>query len=209
MSTISNSQIEQSLRPYGVAISPEVIEKIGAYISLLLKWNRKISLTTVTDPAEILKFHFGESIFATSALNFSQSRLADVGSGAGFPGLPLAMVIPDLDVTLIESNTKKCAFLAEVTRELQIANVTVFRGRMEDLPESSPPFEFIAARALGHHEDFLVWSMKRLTAHGKVVLWIGDDDARELSLKPDWNWNERILIPGSERRFLLVGAPKS
>jgi 16S rRNA (guanine527-N7)-methyltransferase len=205
--TISNDQIEQSLRPYGVAISPEVIEKIGTYVSLLIRWNRTISLTTVTNPAEILKFHFGESIFAASAVDFGQSRLADVGSGAGFPGLPLAMVIPGLDVTLIESNAKKCAFLAEVAGELRLANVTVFRGRMDDFPEDSAPFGFIAARALGHHEGLLAWANKRLTAHGKVVLWIGDDDARELSLKPDWNWSERILIPGSERRFLLVGAP--
>src|SRR5271170_2215417 len=149
MSMITDSFAEATLRQYGAAVAPEFAEKVRAYISLLLKWNKTISLTTVTDPIEILKFHFGESIFAASVVNFSQSRLADVGSGAGFPGLPLAMVVPDLTVTLIESNAKKCAFLSEAVRGLQLPNVTVFRGRMESLPRGSDPLDFIAARALG------------------------------------------------------------
>src|ERR1700683_5543907 len=107
IAAISNSFIGDTLRPYGLALEPGIADKIRAYISLLLKWNKKLSLTTVENPEEILKFHFGESIFAASAANFSQSRLADVGSGAGFPGLPLALIVPSQEVTLIESNTKK------------------------------------------------------------------------------------------------------
>ncbi len=119
MTTLSNSLIESTLRPYGVAIESEVADKIRAYVALLLKWNKAISLTTVTDPVEILKFHFGESIFAAAVANLVRSRLADVGSGAGFPGSPLAIVVPSLDVTLIESNAKKCAFLSEVRASFQ------------------------------------------------------------------------------------------
>jgi 16S rRNA (guanine527-N7)-methyltransferase len=108
---LTNLQIERLLRGYGAATSPELTVKFNAYIELLLKWNRKIALTTVTDPEEIVKFHFGESLFATSHYNLENSRLADVGTGAGFPGLALALAIPTLSVTLIESNLKKCAFL--------------------------------------------------------------------------------------------------
>jgi 16S rRNA (guanine527-N7)-methyltransferase len=204
----SNSDIEGLLRPYGVALKSGVSGRIATYISLLLKWNRAISLTTVTDPAEIVKFHFGESIFSAAAVKFDESRLADVGSGAGFPGLPLAIALPRLNVTLIESNTKKCAFLSEVVRELRIPNVTVFRGRMEEFPLKEP-LNFIVARALGKHDELLSWAKAHLTASGKVVLWLGESDSIEISHVPDWRWESAELIPGSVRRYLLVGSPKS
>lgn len=209
MTTLSNSLIESTLRPYGVAIESEVADKIRAYVALLLRWNKTISLTTVTDPVEILKFHFGESIFAASVVNLGKSRLADVGSGAGFPGSPLAIVVPSLDVTLIESNAKKCAFLSEVVRDLQLPNVIVSRGRMKDVPRDPGVFDFIAARALGQFDELLSWSKAHLAATGKAVLWLGDADSRGISLSRDWIWDQPTLIPGSERRFLLVGSPKA
>jgi 16S rRNA (guanine527-N7)-methyltransferase len=208
MTIISDTEIERLLRPYGVTPIRGIHARIRAYISILLKWNRKISLTTVVDLSEIVKFHFGESFFAASIVDFGESRLADVGSGAGFPGFPLAMQVPSLSVTLIESNTRKCAFLSEVARELDISTVTVARCRMEDFPSESKSFGFIAARALGHHGDLLAWSREHLTSGGKVVLWLGDDDATDLSRTPDWKWDERVPIPGSKRRFVLVGSPK-
>jgi 16S rRNA (guanine527-N7)-methyltransferase len=208
MGTISNTSIEDTLRPYGVPLKSGVSAKIGAYISLLLRWNRTISLTTVTKPVEILRFHFGESIFAASQVNLEESRLADVGTGAGFPGLPLAMVTPGLEVTLVESNAKKCAFLSEVVRELQLQNVTVFRGRMEDFPLESASFDLIAARALGQHAEFLAWGIERIAVGGRVVLWLGESDCREISKSPEWRWEAPKLIPGSERRYLLLGSRK-
>ncbi len=207
MSEITNSMIESALQPYGVPIGSDLADKIRAYHSLFLKWNRTISLTTVTDPIEIIKFHFGESLFAASQLDFGESRLADVGSGAGFPGVPLAMAVPSLDVILIESNAKKCAFLSEVVRELRLANVAVLRERMEGVDSSEGPFDFFAARALGHHDELLAWAKKNIGAAGKVVLWLGGEDSRELSRKTDWIWQTPKLIPGSDRRFLLIGSP--
>jgi 16S rRNA (guanine527-N7)-methyltransferase len=207
--TFTNSNIESCLRPYGVVLKSGVADRIAAYISLLLKWNRTISLTTVTDPSEILRFHFGESVFAASAVKFDESRLADVGSGAGFPGLPLAMVVPSLRVTLIESNTKKCAFLSEIVRELQLPNVAVFRGRMEDFPPESDPLNFVTARALGRHRDLLSWAKDHLAANGEVILWLGETDSSDMARDPSWHWESPKLIPGSERRYLLVGSTKS
>jgi 16S rRNA (guanine527-N7)-methyltransferase len=209
MISLSDTEIEKSLRPYQASLSPGMHEKIRTYMSLLLKWNRRISLTTVTDPMRILDFHFGESLFASSVMNFGESRLADVGSGAGFPGLPLAMTTRSLDVTLIESNAKKCAFLSEVTRELHLPNVTVFRGRMEDFPNGSGPFGRVAARALGDHGDLLSWARAHLATVGKVVLWIGNEDAQDLSRDSGWSWDKPVLIPGTKRRYLLVGTPRT
>ncbi|MGC2422381.1 MAG: 16S rRNA (guanine(527)-N(7))-methyltransferase RsmG, partial [Candidatus Acidiferrales bacterium] len=181
-----------------------MISGIRKYTSLLLRWNERVSLTTVTDTVEIIKFHFGESLFALPSVPILGGRLTDVGSGAGFPGLPLAMANPALHVTLIESDTKKAIFLSEAVRELALPNVNVFRGRMDDLP-IGPGFEFITARALGQHKDLLKWSSERLSDRGKVVLWLGEPDALSLSNDAAWHWDPPIHIPGSKRRFLLAG----
>jgi 16S rRNA (guanine527-N7)-methyltransferase len=197
------------LLPYGYRPDPRFCERLRAYVSLLLRWNSKISLTTVTDPAEIVKFHFGESLFAVPAVQIKRSRLADVGSGAGFPGLPIAMAVPSLELTLIESNAKKCAFLSEVVRSLELDGVTVFHGRMEDLQPDSGKFDFVTARALGQHEELLSWAAGHLAPSGRLVLWLGEEDADNISRSPGWKWGDRVLIPGSKRRYLLVGSPKA
>jgi 16S rRNA (guanine527-N7)-methyltransferase len=207
MTTLTNKQIEAALLAYGVKPDAGTSDKIQLYLSLLLKWNRTVSLTTVANPVEIIKFHFGESLFALSSINFAQSRLADVGSGAGFPGIPLAMAVPSLNLTLIESNAKKCAFLLEVARELQLANVRLFRGRADHLPKDTPQFDFITSRAAGHLDDLLGWTKRHLTPAGKLVLWLGGEGVRGISLLPDWKWDKSALIPASKRRFLLVGSP--
>lgn len=205
---ISDSQLKKFLDRYSVSVPDGLFASIRTYILMLLKWNSKISLTTVVDPLEILKFHIGESLFAASSVPLENGRLADVGSGAGFPGLPLAMLLPHLDVVLIESNLKKATFMSEVIRTLEMRNVKVSRGRMEEMAVSGADrFDFVTARALGHHEELLAWSRKSLSPFGKVTLWLGSDEATRLSEAVGWNWLNPIPIPDSERRVLLVGSP--
>jgi len=204
---LSNSRIAEILKPYGVASSPALADSIRTYISLLLRWNSKISLTTVIDPVEILKFHFGESLFALSNIPISDGRLADVGSGAGFPGLPLALVAPSLEVVLIESNLKKATFMSEVVRELKIMNATVWRGRFEDL-EQKTGLSFVTARALGSYDALLKWSSAALNSDGRVILWLGDRDSANISSIESWNWSAPIQIPHSERRVIITGKPQ-
>ncbi len=205
---LSNSRIEEALQVYGCGSLPGLTGQIRTYIDLLLTWNRKISLTTVTDPEEIVKFHFGESLFALSQMKFEKSRLADVGTGAGFPGLPLAMAVPDLEVTLIESNIKKCAFLAEVIRQLRLSNTVIFQGRMESFPSGGPAFHYVCARALGQFEELLAWAGTHLDRGGKLLLWLGESDSKALADRSGWSWGTAQLIPGSSRRNLLIGSPK-
>jgi 16S rRNA (guanine527-N7)-methyltransferase len=208
MGVISDHDIERALAPYGVSCNSEFCRKIRTYISLLLRWNRRISLTAVTDPAEILRFHFGESLFALSAVPLRDGRLADLGSGAGFPGLPLRMARPGLDLLLIESNGKKATFLAEVVRELDLSRVEVFRDRMESISKDGPAFDFVTARAVGCHDDLLTWACAHATG-GKLVLWLGEEDASRISNTSGWKWELPVQIPGSKRRFLLVGSPEA
>ena len=205
---ISCSQIARLLSGYGLAAKSDLSARIGTYIELLLKWNRKIALTTVTDPEEIVKFHFGESVFATSRYNLEKCRLADVGTGAGFPGLPLALAVPTLSVTLIESNLKKCAFLAEILRELLIPNARIFSGRMESFSPSAARFDFITARAFGQFEELRAWAKVQLSDTGRLILWVGEEDSKKIATEPTWSWGPPDLIPRSKRRYVLAGSPR-
>ena len=206
---LSDDFIAQTLRPYSVSTTPQLSESIRTYIDLLLRWNRKIALTTITDPAEILRFHFGESMFAISQVPIRHGRLADVGTGAGFPAVPIGMVVPDLECILIESNQKKATFLAEVVRTLKLDHVKVYRDRMESYPVSSLSLDFSISRALGIHENFLSWSAARLNPSGKVILWLGDDDASKILANSSWSWSPPMKIPDSQRRVLLMGSRRA
>ncbi len=207
MAELSNSQIKDLLAPYGVEASDHFADGIRRYIDLLLRWNQRVALTTVTDPEQIVRFHFGESIFAASAVPIRNGRLADVGSGPGFPSIPLSMAIESLKTVSIESNRKKSTFQAEVIRSLGISNVTLYRGRMENYDRLTAKFDFITARALGMFAELLDWSQSALNSEGKVVLWLGESDVEKIRAITDWTWLEPIKIPDSDRRFLLVGSP--
>jgi 16S rRNA (guanine527-N7)-methyltransferase len=209
MEKLPDDVIFKELRSYGVMATARVSSAIGAYIPLLLHWNKSISLTTVTDPIQILRFHFGESMFAASVLDKKNGRLADVGSGAGFPGIPLKLVVPTLDLVLIESNAKKAAFLAEVVRELHIEGVEVRRERFEEIKYPASGFDYIAARALGMHSKLLKWSSSAANIDGRLILWLGKADSSLLSKHAYWEWRKPVPIPGSHSRELLVGVASS
>jgi 16S rRNA (guanine527-N7)-methyltransferase len=206
ITTLTDGVIGDELRNYGVTATADVCSAIQAYIPLLLHWNRRISLTTVTDPLQILRFHFGESMFAVNGMDNRNGRLADVGSGAGFPGVPLKLLIPPLDIVLIEPNAKKAAFLAEVVRELKLESVEVYRGRFDSLPAVGSGFDYVTARALGMHKDLVEWSRAAMSVGGSMILWLGNEDAVQVSLQKSWRWSRPILIPGSHSRVLLVGS---
>ena len=206
MNQLSKSTIEQALKPYGIIAPASLCEQITTYIDLLLRWNKKTSLTTVTNPDEILRFHFGESLIAAATVPIRNGRLADVGSGGGFPAVPIRMVSKDLSTILIESNQKKATFLAEIVRELCLVNVEVRRCRMEEVHLEDENVDFVTARALGIDNRFLDWSHSSLSSEGSVVLWLGDADAGRISLNAGWKWSDPIRIPQSDRRVILHGS---
>ena len=110
MKPLSDEIIIAALKDYGVATSARLCDQIRIYIDLLLRWNQKTSLTTVTDPAEILRFHFGESLLAVELVPIRHGRLADVGSGAGFPAVPIRMVAEDSACDSYRIKSKKGDF---------------------------------------------------------------------------------------------------
>ena len=118
------------------------------------------------------------------------------------------MARPALDVTLIEPNAKKFAFLNEVIRQLTLGNVTAVRGRTSDLLSSIGTFEVVTARAVGQFQDLIGWTKTKITLRGKLILWVGSDDAKHISEDNRFEWSTPVRIPQTDRRFILTGSPK-
>lgn len=206
---ISDQQISQATSPFGISLSGDQIAMVREYVRLLLKWNQSISLTTVTDVEEILSRHFAESMFAAQVRPVENCRLADVGTGPGFPGLPLKIFVPSIQLILVESNKKKCAFLSEVVRSLGLKDVEVLAERFEQIRPEMLPVDLVAARALGEWKELLEWSARSLLPGGNLMLWLGADDATRTVANQNWIWEPAIKIPDSQRRYLLLGRPKA
>lgn len=206
---VSAETIRHALDEFRLTASDKQVLQIQQYIRILLVWNEKLNLTAIRDPLEILYRHFCESMYAAVAVPVKDGRLADVGTGAGFPGLPLKIVRPDLRVFLIESNLKKAAFLAEVVRELGLVEVQVLVRRYEELGEEVAPLDHICSRALGEFAPFLGWAQLEPLAVKQVILWIGARDLPVIRKVSTWEWRDPIQVPHSLRRLLLVGTKKT
>jgi 16S rRNA (guanine527-N7)-methyltransferase len=204
----SPEDVRRALGEFQITLDDKQVLQIQQYIKILLTWNEKMNLTAIRDPREILYRHFCESMYAASVVPVENGRLADVGSGGGFPGLPLKIIRPDLRAILIESNLKKAAFLAEVIRELELRDTQVLVRRYEELGEEIAPLDFVCSRALGEFVPFLEWALSDQLATKQVILWIGARDLPEIQKIPWWDWREPIQIPQSLRRHLLVGSRK-
>ncbi len=203
----SSDAISQALQKHALSLSDQQISQVQRYIACLVFWNQGVSLTSVSSPMEILERHFAESFLGAALIGPAKSRLADVGSGPGFPGLALKIVLSSLQVLLIERNTKKCAFLNEVIRFLELTGVTAIRSDYASISPAEPKFDYITARAIGDHKDLLRWATGKLAPEGKVLLWLGLQDSLKVSQSRGWLWDPPMPIPDSQRRVILVGRP--
>jgi 16S rRNA (guanine527-N7)-methyltransferase len=204
---LSASRVTSLLESYSLQTSTALVQQVLDYTKLLLSWNRKISLTAIQDPEEIVRFHFAESMLGAKVADLRDGRLADVGSGPGFPGLAIKLYSPAVALTLIESNAKKCAFLSEVARELGLTGVAVVHSTYQVF-QISKPFDAVTARALGELGALIGWARSALLPNGKLALWLGQNGVREATeTAPGWKWHLPYPIPGSDRRFILLGNP--
>jgi len=200
---VNTVDIDRLLQPFAKLDEQRLI-LTSTYIDLLLKWNARMNLTAVRDPEEMVTRHFGESFFAAGILRpYSPASLIDLGSGAGFPGIPLAMLMPETKVTLIESNQKKSTFLKEVIFALKLANVSVFTGRGEDHQQNA---EVVTMRAVERFEQALPIALNLVNQEGQVALMIGASQAEQArGLARGVEWQGTITVPGGHSRVLLVG----
>jgi 16S rRNA (guanine527-N7)-methyltransferase len=200
--------IRRALSAFQVILDDRQVLMIQEYMRILRHWNEKLNLTAIREPLEILHRHFCESMFAAVAVPIENGRLADIGAGPGFPGLPLKILRPELELFLVESNIKKGTFLAEVIRELGLSNARVLINRYEDLSEDLAPLDFVCVRALGEHSALLNWASSESLAARQIILWIGGRDLEEVRKSPHWEWRDPIAVPQSLQRYLLVGMKK-
>jgi len=179
----------------------------------LLRWNARINLTAVRDPEAMVTRHFGESFFTARQILRSREagvgsqdfalHVIDLGSGAGFPGLPLKIYAPSLVLTLIESSQKKAAFLKEVVRALRLTDVDVFAGRAE---EYSATARLVTLRAVERYEQALAVAARLVAPGGRLALLIGSPQAKRPSeLLSGFAWWAPVAIPQSSARVLVVG----
>jgi 16S rRNA (guanine527-N7)-methyltransferase len=201
---VDTATIASLLRPFA-ELNLAQLEQTATYLNLLLKWNAKVSLTSVRDPGQMVTRHFGESYFAARELLSSgpAATVIDLGSGAGFPGLPLAMFAPAVQVTLIESNAKKVAFLNEVIAALKLGNARVVRQRAEAYAGSA---DLVTMRAVERFEATAPIALQLISPGGRLALMIGlSQVAAAKLLVGGLAWAPLREIPGSHSRVLMVG----
>jgi 16S rRNA (guanine527-N7)-methyltransferase len=166
-------------------LSPLQIKQLETHYELLTRWNKVLNLTSLQDPKEIIERHYGESLFLGGHLPPGALRIADVGSGAGFPGIPVAILRSDCSVALIESHQRKSVFLREATREIN--NIRVIGQRAEDVMDR---FDWVISRAV-----------KEPPALAENVAFLGGEEPPVLHC---FTWN-KIKLPWGRHRFLWLG----
>lgn len=204
---VSATELQQEVQKAGLALlSASALKQFETYLDLILKWNARLNLTAIREPHEILRRHFLESIQCAQALpegaNFDS--LLDFGSGAGLPGVPIAILKPELRVILAESQRKKAAFLREVVRSLNL-NAEVFDGRVETMPEDRP-FPLITLRAVDNMQAACQEASKRLGPEGWLVIFTtAKGEAGLRAALPQIHWQRQVQISGLNNAILLFG----
>jgi 16S rRNA (guanine527-N7)-methyltransferase len=204
MLVVNAEEIAELLRPFAVLDSRQ-LSATSTYLDLLLKWNAKMNLTAVRAPEDMMTRHFGESFFAAGKLLLWSKAVSvfDLGSGAGFPGLPLAILAPEARVTLLEAHGKKAAFLNEVVSALQLTNVRVVRQRGESYSASA---DLVTMRAVEAFARSLPVALHLAKVGGQLGLMIGASQVSAAkAVTPGVVWEDAVRIPGSESRVLLMG----
>ncbi len=198
----------------GITLNSRKIQKFLSYQELIKKWNSKINLTSVTDDSEIIVKHFLDSL-TVSELITDGPNILDIGTGAGFPGVPIAIVRESLNITVLDSREKRIFFINEVLRELDLSNVKTVSGRAEDSNNGVPRinFDYVLTRAVGDIKEVINLSVPYLNEKGKIILMRGKEGKIEWERFKNNNLKllhlREIIVPESNfMRVLLVLSQK-
>jgi 16S rRNA (guanine527-N7)-methyltransferase len=195
-------------------LSEVQLQSISTYMDTLLRWNARINLTAIRDHDEIITRHFGESLFAARYLfptpdaggqrPIAKNNLLDIGSGAGFPGIPIKIWAPHIHLTLVESSQKKATFLREVCRSITLMDVDVLSKRAEDLAPDRA--DIITLRAVERFDSVLPTAVRLARSSGRIGLLIGkEQEHRATALGPEIHWRPGVPIPLSSNRIVMIG----
>jgi 16S rRNA (guanine527-N7)-methyltransferase len=189
----------------GSELNTAQLAALRIYLDTLVKWNKRVNLTAIRKPDEIVTRHFGESLFAARQL-FPEPLAAsviDIGSGAGFPGIPIKIWNDAADLILIESHQKKAVFLRELVRALALKSVKVDAARAEEI---SAMADVVTLRGVERFEQILLTACQLLRRGGRLALLIGEAQVQAAKdMLSDFHWHDPIRIPLSTNRTLLIG----
>ncbi|KTB48459.1 16S rRNA (guanine(527)-N(7))-methyltransferase RsmG [Dehalogenimonas alkenigignens] len=216
------SILKQGASRLGIELSEGQLEQFERYFQLLAEWNSRINLTSVIEYEAVQSIHFLDSLsIAAAGISLNGRRVIDVGTGAGFPGVPLKIAFPEIELTLLEATGKKAAFLTETAAQLQLKNVAIINARAEDAacqPEHRERYDLVVARALAPLNVLCELCLPFCALNGRFVAWKKGDitaetDAAGLALRILGGDLRQIVeidaqILGGERK-LIVAAKSS
>lgn len=201
-------ELNQGLQQANISLKQQQCEQLIEYLALISKWNKVHNLTAIRDQQDMLTLHILDSVvvlpFVAQAKN-----LLDVGSGAGLPGIVLAICQPDLQVSVIDANQKKVSFMRQVKAELNLANLTVLSGRVEAV-HTAGPFEIIISRAFSDLNTFVSLTQSLIAKHGKWLAMKGQIPHQEMqALQQSMQLQpislHKLVVPGlAAERHLLI-----
>lgn len=183
------------------ALPPAAYRQFESYLDLLLRWNQRLNLTAINDPLQVIQRHFVESAFTAQHLPTGIKSLLDFGSGAGFPGIPIAICRPEIQVTLAEAQGRKASFLQETLRIASIPG-RVYAGRVETMPEQHL-FDVVAMRAVEKMESAVPMGLKRAKRY--LVLLTTEKSMSAAPGLRDLSWLDPIPLPNSSQMILAIG----
>ncbi|MDR0943043.1 MAG: 16S rRNA (guanine(527)-N(7))-methyltransferase RsmG [Ruminococcus sp.] len=173
--------IDEVFKTQKIILSKTELKQFSTYSTFLREYNEKVNLTAITDPEEIAVKHFLDSVLPLTFIAEDAENLLDIGTGAGFPGVPMAIMNPKTRVTLLEANGKKIAFLNELVSRLSLPNVTVLSGRAEDLAAGPlrESFEIVTARAFAPFSQLVEYTMPFVSPGGNLLVMKGSSETYE------------------------------
>lgn len=205
---LTATRVRELLEPFGLALTASQLSQLRTYLDLLVRWNQKINLTAIRTPEECVTRHFGESLYLARWAEL-EGTLLDIGSGAGFPGLALKIVFPQLSTTLLEPVAKKRAFLKEAARACAMESVEVRAERWEDFIRQNPSraFDNSTVRAVGRLARLVPDVARCLKPRGRLFLWLTREQAGGLPQNQRLiDWGSPIPLPLSRQREIWVGS---
>jgi len=197
----SRDVLVTGLEDLGVSATEQQIDLLLAFVRLIEKWNKTYNLTAIRNREEMLRLHILDSL---AVLPFvSGKNIIDVGTGAGLPGIPLAIFMPDVQFTLLDSNAKKTRFVQQAVLELKLKNVEVVHSRVEQLKRAGE-FDAVLCRAFASLHDIMQWTDYLLQAEGVLIAMKGQKPVAELEQLERVYSVESIVVPGIDAERCVV-----
>lgn len=182
------SQLKKDLNEFGIELTAEMEEQFLLYYNMLIEWNSFMNLTAITDFDEVLKKHFTDSVSLIRAipdLGEKKYRMIDIGTGAGFPGIPLKIVFPNISVVLLDSLNKRVNFLKEVISKLQLTDITAVHGRAEDFAQNKEyreSFDLCVSRAVANLATLSEYCLPFVKKNGRFISYKSEKVSEEFEI---------------------------